>query len=708
MYEGFYESNIDTPYIGKDIYQYTVHAALDVMVKDKYPLRVYFTTRFSNSSFLKNITDLNFQFNNQGFRNTIKQNVERWNNQQLPQMQNLNKLASQIDAKKNELSGLQGWLSSPSLLQQLVEDKEREMVQNKRGGKKAPAAVNYNDSLTTTELNEIKNWKSNQRHFTTDDAIGLFKGFRPKQKKNRNDSAIAKINKVDSSYKTLGTSIAEKKKRCDTLIQQIALLDQQYKEAKTRAGGSKDSLINIITHVKDPAVLASALHSMNLPDSVLPRGYKTLLALQSMGVGRSIVNYSELSVKNISINGIQAEYNPSYYCAFAAGTIDYRFRDFIINDQPRQKQYISVVRFGKGPKEGNHLIATYYTGRKQLYNYSTDSAGSTAPNPSRYNLMGVSLESRYQINNSTYVVAEVAKSSLPYYNRQQNKQNLFASTFSFKDRSNEAYSIKLVSYIPASATRINAYYKHFGANFQSFSQFTTSSTQDAWYVRVEQPFFKKKLDVAASIRKNDFTNPYINQGFYNNTVFKSLQASIRFKKMPVISIGYYPSSQLTKLGNDQYVENLFYTLVGTASYFYRYHSVMMNSLVSYTQFYNKATDSSFVYFNTRNLLLGQGFFFQKFTLQFNISAAQNNAYNLYTADGSIQYKLRSWLTVGGGLKYNRQTVIDNRQLGYSANAKVKIRGFGDVEFLAQKGFIPGINKQLVENDIGRLIYYRTF
>jgi len=69
------------------------------------------------------------------------------------------------------------------------------------------------------------------------------------------------------------------------------------------------------------------------------------------------------------------------------------------------------------------------------------------------------------------------------------------------------------------------------------------------------PFFKKKLDVTASVRKNDFTNPYIDQVFYTNTVFQSIQASLRIKKLPVLSLGYYPSSQLIKLGDEQYLEN---------------------------------------------------------------------------------------------------------------------------------------------------------
>jgi len=75
-------------------------------------------------------------------------------------------------------------------------------------------------------------------------------------------------------------------------------------------------------------------------------------------------------------------------------------------------------------------LLLFYSGRKQLYNYITDSIGAMNANPSQFNLMGLSLESRYQLSRSTYLVAEVAKSSLPYYNRQQVKQNLLAEVHS--------------------------------------------------------------------------------------------------------------------------------------------------------------------------------------------------------------------------------------------------------------------------------------
>jgi hypothetical protein len=437
---------------------------------------------------------------------------------------------------------------------------------------------------------------------------------------------------------------------------------------------------------------------MDLPDSVLPKGYKTLLAVKSFGIGRTMVNYSELTAKDVSIQGVQLEYNPSYYVAVATGVIDYRFRNYIVNSN-RPKQYLNLFRVGLGMKEGNNLIFTYYTGKKQLYNLNTSDSAVTPD----YHIMGMALEGRWQMTPNIYFTGEVAKSSLPYY--RENKQN---SLFHFNDHSNEAYAVKGFSFIPLTGTKINAVYKVMGAGFQSFSMYTTGSGQTAWSVRVDQPFFKQQLLITASIRQNDYTSQYQQADYRSNTVFKSIQATYRRKKWPVISVGYFPSSQLTKLSDNNYTENLFYTLVGSLSHYYTYHGITMNTTLSYTQFYNRQPDSSFVYFNTKNILLNHVMFLGRFSIQGTASAALNSEYELYGTDGNVQYKFNSWLDAGGGLKYSRQTVYNIQQIGYTANIRINIPRLGQIELMADKGFIPGAEKRLVSNNTGRVTYTKIF
>jgi hypothetical protein len=191
-------------------------------------------------------------------------------------------------------------------------------------------------------------------------------------------------------------------------------------------------------------------------------------------------------------------------------------------------------------------------------------------------------------------------------------------------------------------------------------------------------------------------------------VFKSIQATLRLKKWPVLSVGYFPSSQITKISDSQFQENLFYTFMASASHMYKLDKISMIGMLMYTQFYNKGTDTSFIYFNTKNIMLSQSAFVGNLSFQTQLSAAMNTNYSLYTIDNRVEYKFNSWLSLGGGVKYNKQTVYDIDQWGYSGTATIRVPAIGEFRFMADKGFIPGNNRQLVENNSGRLTYLKTF
>jgi hypothetical protein len=141
---------------------------------------------------------------------------------------------------------------------------------------------------------------------------------------------------------------------------------------------------------------------------------------------------------------------------------------------------------------------------------------------------------------------------------------------------------------------------------------------------------------------------------------------------------------------------------------YSVHHLLMNSSLVYTQFYNRSSDSSFTYFNTRNLMFSQSFFLNKSTLQFNASGATNQDYQLYMLEGKVQQTIGKALTLGAGIKYNKQTVYDISELGYSAEAMLRIDRLGQIQLSADKGFIPGMDKRLVPDNTGRVTYFKTF
>src|SRR5258705_13536520 len=125
-----------------------------------------------------------------------------------------------------------------------------------------------------------------------------------------------------------------------------------------------------------------------------------------------------------------------------------------------------------------------------------------------------------------------------------------------------------------------------GEHFQSFNLQPVNVEQVAYQFRIQQSFWKRKLNIEAGIRKNDFNSPYINPGLTSKTVFKSIQATLRIPKYPFVSVGYYPSSQLTVLNNNVIVENQYNTFSAVLSHAYRIKNLSMNSNLVFLKFYN--------------------------------------------------------------------------------------------------------------------------
>lgn len=650
LYNLNYYSLIDTPYSENNIYQHTIQTWLDILVKGQYPFRIFLTNHFSNSSLFRNYSDFNFSYNNNGFNQQIRDQLRREYLQSLPSQKLIDSLQRVLNNDWQKMKGLGEWEKNPGLLQKMVEAREASM--------KKPSASPDTSSHTGLKA----------------DADGL-----------------------DSLY-------AKKRHEADSIRKEIERIDQLLQVAHQRSQTEVSQNLSDIQRLDNPSALRQKLPGMGLSDSSLPKGYKTLMAVKSFNIGRTVVNYSELSAKNISVNGVQAEYNPGLYYAVAAGSVDYRFRDFLVQQPNEPHQYLSIFRIGKGLKGGNSIILTYFTGRRQLYNAATsDSATTQVPSSL---LMGFTLEGNYHLTKNILFTGEVAKSSSPSYAGDSVKTA--NSLFRMNDHSNEAWSMKINASFPATQTRLTGTYKHLAENYQSFSIFTDGSAQSAWSANLDQMLFKKQLDVRLGANTNDFSNPFVGQEYSSTTVFKSIQVTLRRKNWPILSLGYFPSSQITKLGNGQYLQNQFYTLVGNATQSYSFHHLLMNTTVVYTQFYNRSADSGFTYFNTRNLLLSQSIFLSKFTLQFNATGATNEDYQLYTLEGKVQHTVSKWLTVGAGIKYNRQTVYDIDQLGYSAEATLRLNRLGQIQFSADKGFIPGMNKVLVPDNTGRLTYFKTF
>lgn len=692
LYDVNYRSRIDTPYAESDIYQHTLQTRLDFLYKDKYPFRVYLTARFSNTPLFRNYADLNFQFSQPEFKRVMKTKLmEAVTRFMTHRIHTLDSLKIIIDQRRKRASMLGEAMQGNMIAQRIVEKREREYYRN------SGQFSNVENGENPTELPD-RYPRPAMRMFSNKflDSLDLIK-------EKTGAYAGGKLPPLQLTTDTL----APKRVELDSVLAQLDRAEILYRNLKNGFETDMESLRKRVNGAKDMKVLSQKLREAGMPDTIFPKGYKVLSAIQSFGIGRGTADYSELSVKNISITGMQIEYNPRYYYAVAVGKVDYRYRDYIIPAQNRSRQYLALARFGKGTRNGNHIFFTYYTGKRQFFNSSTmTQTGGSIP---EYSLAGFTIEGVYNITRNVSVIAEAAKSTVPYYSLDSlQKSNWLRSVTKFSDRKNEAYAAKLLAYLPKSGTRFTANIRYTGANFQSFSTFTSGASQLRWKGRVEQSFFKRQITFTSSVEQNDYINPFVNLAYRSSAIMASFQANLRFKKWPVISVGYYPSFQLVKTGDDQYSESRYYTLSGSAGYYYKMGKAQAGSAVVYSRFYNDVGDSGFVYYNSTNWLLTQNVNFAKCSFATNASVNRSSDYRIWSLENNIQLSISKVVSLGAGVKMIRHSLLATPDWGYSGNITIKVPRLGEVQVMTDKGFIPGMNRQLVENRMGRLIYYKTF
>jgi hypothetical protein len=644
-----YRSVLDTPYAEKNLAQHQVMSTLNFTIKGIVPIRVNSFIRRSNSAIFRDITDVQVAFDAAAYRNLLTSSVR---DRMLRQAPSADSLAKKLyNLRQSQLKSLLNWLQDPLTKQKLVEANEIVRVPKVTYNMQLSDSVNEHrsDSLRKEAALLLKLYTENQeRYEQLTHERDLYKSLY--------DSSIGRINK----YRQLVSGSFSNPGGYDKWTRQL----QDY------APGAGQ----------------------------LPAGERWLLGVRSLGVGRNNINSSELTAKNLSINGVHFEYNSWYYLGLTVGLVDYRFLDLVVHHVQQPKQYMYMVRAGLGRLERNYFIVSLLGGQKQLLT-SVNSAGISPV----VKMTGLSTEAKWQLERNTYLIAEAAQSFTPPMSGTDVKPG-----WSLSDKTNKALSLKFSSWMPFSSSRIEAQYKFTGANYQSFNSFQTLSQLKSWYVRVDQNFFKRELKFTASLRTNDFSNPYIVQNYKANTVFKSLGLTFHRRNWPTITAGYMPMSQLTMVGT-QLEESRFQTFNAGVSHFYRLGQRRASTNMVYTKFINTSADSGFIYYNAANLYLGQSIFFRDFTATVAVSHSQSTGYQYDVLEGNVDVPLAKFASIGLGAKLHH---LNQSMAGIGGFARGNfVLGSRDkLYFQVEKGYLPGSGSaaRLAPNVIGTVQYMKTF
>jgi hypothetical protein len=430
----------------------------------------------------------------------------------------------------------------------------------------------------------------------------------------------------------------------------------------------------------------------------MPKRFTWLMGLRNFGIGRTNVDATELTARNISLSGVNFEYNSWYYLAVAAGVIDYRYRDFVVGNFRKVPQHMYLIRAGIGRLEKNYVILSYFRGQKQLYNYASNSHPASA-----IKIEGYSVEAKWQLEKNSYIITEAGQSFAP---NLQLLPDVVKNSWRLSEKASKGLSVKLFSYLPGTGSRLEAQYKFTGANYQSFNSFQTNSETVSWKIKAEQNFWNRRIRVQASLGKNEFSNPFIRQNYKSNTVFKSISARVNIRKWPSLSIGYMPMSQLTMV--DGFLsESRFQTLNAGIVHFYKIGQAGATTNIVYTRFFNNATDSGFIYFNSTNLFAGQSFLFKNFMVNLNISNSRNAGYSYTVLDENTSFPLSEGMSLGMGAKINKLN-SEALKVGGQVNASFTLFKRDVLSFQVEQTYLPGNKNQLISSVMGNINYTKTF
>jgi len=673
MYEYYYNERVDTPFSSKALHQHNEIVNLNVLIKDQYAFKVSFNSRQSNSNLFRNYVEPGIRFDKEPYIEKLRNKwIERWRSN-IPGRDMAGLLQKRLDSIRQIEIGIAERLEAPRFSQQIISERENYLrVKAQRNNKevKEPALP-------------FALWK--KKHVVSDTFL-LDKN--PSLSQSVSSSWLDSVNfETDGLPKTPTELLLDSLKKQQTGYKNETVRLVQIKDSLTKAIQAEElSLLNL----SDPAQLSTdKLVNSGIDVS---KEQRFLLNLKQVGIGRCNLNYSELTVRNISLLGLQLEYTPrKKYFAIAGGKVNYMFRDFLLssaNDNRRQEYYI--VRFGTNPQKSTGAILSVFHGKRVMFS-NTDNGG-------RFN--GYSVELYKRVGKTDMVSVELAKTT-PSIQLDSTKKS---GVFDFKRVDNIAIAAKIHYTIPLTKTILEGAYRRVGYSFQSISLFTNNIDQKAWNIKAEQPLFNKTMRIVIGLRQNDFSTPLVKNNAQTTAVLKTIQVSFRKRKWPFFTAGYFPGSQLIKTDSG-FVENIYYLTNVTGGYCYSVNKASMTTVANYNRFSSLSTDTGFARFEGYSFSINHDISFKKMSYHAMISVQKQMIIDYLTLETGANFFLNEFFSAGAQLKYN-SVKNDKVYWGASGNININVKKVGSLQLMYDQMFLPDVKGQLSGADVGRLTFIK--
>ena len=639
-YQWNYRSNVDTPFQEQNISQHYLNVNADITIAGWLPIRMTLFHRSSNSAVFSDFTDFRVEYDAYTMQQWQANRVASIRNEMLSKLQNpLPEL--QANLKKDQVFGLNRLLNQSELRTKYLNAKE--LVLNPD---LASELSGTRDSLLV--------WS--RAYVEVYERLDSLKTFI----NHEYDSLVQRINEGKATIALIRSSLE-------------------------KGADSEEGIRRLKNYMKEQGYGDADIRKVDNP----------LAGIRLLAIGRTVPQYSPLTVSNVNVRGLQIEYAKNgKYAATTAGLIDFRVRDFIYAGTKRTPQFMAVSKVGIGVPEGKHVFVTVFGGKKQLFPSITRNTA--------FPLIGASLELQYVIARYHRFTAEVAQSkigtALVYPDSSIKKNGI--------DKNSRAYRIQWRTYLPRMKTVLNAMYIHQGVNFQSFTNIRSNAEVERWNVSLEQKLFRNLISLVGSLQKNDFSNPYILQRYDANNIYATAGITMRKMKWPTLHFSYAPGSQMSVIDSVIY-ENRFQALNMNASYPFKIGTARSNTVLAFSKFYNNNQDTGFLYYNASNVFFTQDLSFRVLRLNWGFSYMDNGSMHYTVMEAGAQFPVWKRSVVFGGVKINKLG-LEKPKLGFYLNTRVAVASVGELNVWMEQNYLPGIEQTLVRNAFFNIGFTRYF
>lgn len=301
-----------------------------------------------------------------------------------------------------------------------------------------------------------------------------------------------------------------------------------YKEYKI-----KQRLIDEVNRNK-PLNEGKLAESMGLPDKYQP-WLRVIYGIKDFEFGQCHPDYSELTVRGTSLKGVDLAFNPGNL--IIGGTtgklIQPNYYSLIPEYLQTSTRRLSGGRVGFGKLDNSHVTLTYLSAK--------DDAGQAEITPLPKENKVLALQGVYEVNQDFIIESEVSQSVTSPISNENSQSN---SVFSNQNQSNRAYSLKATGRVPGVKTRLTGSWRYIGPGYESYGTPFLRKDINRTELKADQDFFGRKLSATAFVRQ-DHDNLNNTKEFRSTTLNYGFRATLRLRKLPVLTASYSPLAQLS-------------------------------------------------------------------------------------------------------------------------------------------------------------------